>query len=445
MKLDEDIENESETHSDTESCSSSSRTRRNSSGRLAPREGTILNETIKAHAVEADEVLHSSMEEDDLVPGSLPRTHGKFSSTSLLPDHKPSTSTNLQFSTEIMHTPSPSSLARQHQNRIARQGRLGKAKSTPLALNQIHEERESDLDDSPANSPRVERTRKHLGGGVMKAKRTTRRLSPVPSGGSRRSSSCSSSDEDEIEKHMRRLKTTSGCKLKSRRSNTDDGGFDGDSGGGTGIGGGGSLGTRRLISSDKRSNGQSSSSNKSPPPKKENSGNDECLNLNLNGFAPLCEDLDVIVESNKENLDHNNLSSDVDETENRTKFEVCNGKRSPLIEENDLFSHKGDGENERNTSFIREKRTNSASKYIRTNECDAEIEKRTLNWNNTGVQQINKNKRNSSAEDGVNLELTDMSLQSKDNLNRVEDTKKNMRLLRNPTMHTVKSNCCQIF
>ena len=109
MKLDEDIENESETHSDTESCPSSSRTRRNSSGRLAPREGTILNETIKAHAVEADEVLHSSMEEDDLVPGSL---HGKFSSTSSLPDHKPSTSTNLQFSTEIMHTPSPSSLAR---------------------------------------------------------------------------------------------------------------------------------------------------------------------------------------------------------------------------------------------------------------------------------------------------------------------------------------------
>ena len=439
MELVEDKEYESETHSDTDSGSSSTRLRRNSSGRLAPREGQILNETIKAHAVEADEVLHSSMEEEDLVPGSHPRTHGKFASMSALPDYQPSTSTKSQFSTESTYT--SSFPTRQHERRN-RHNRLGKAKSTPLALNQIHEERESDLDDSPVNSPRVERTRKHLGGGVMKSKRTTRRLSPVPSGGSRRSSSCSSSDEDEIEKHMRRLKTTSGCKLNSRRANTDDGSSDGDNGGGTGVGGGRSLGTRGLVPSDSSSNGEKSTSNKNPPSKQENNGKNNNLVLNFNGFVPSREDLGVIEESNKENVDNNNLSSDVEETGSRAKLEACNGKRSPLIGEYDVLtlSPKGDEEQDRD-SFIREKK-NSASKYIRTSDPDGE--NRTFTWSSTGDQQIIRNKRN-SLEGVVSLDLTDMSLKSKDTLSIVEDTKKNMRLLHNPTMQTVRSNCCQIF
>ena len=433
----EDKENDSETHSDTGSGSSSPRLRRNSSGRLAPREGQMLNETIKAHAIEADEVLHSSMEEDDLLPGSLPKTHGKFPSMSALPDHQPSTSTNSQFSTESMHTPGLPSLSRPHERRmIGRHSRLGKAKSTPLALNQIHEERESDLDDSPANSPRVERTKKPLGGGVMKSKRTTRRLSPVPSGSSRRSSSCSSSDEDEIEKHMRRLKTKSGCKLSPRRANTDDGSSDGDNGGGTGVGGGSRLGTRGPVSSESNSNGEQSTSTKNPPSKQENNGKSNCLNLNLNGFAPLCEDLGVIEESNKENVDNNNMNTDVEE-----RIEACNGKRSPLIEEYSVLSSKGDTEQDRN-SFIREKRNNSASKYIRKIDCDGED--RTLTWSHSADNQMNGSKRN-SLEGVVNLELTDMGLQSKDTRNLVEDTKKNMRLLHNPTMQTVTSNCCQIF
>lgn len=429
--VEEDKENDSENHSDTGSASSSPRLRRNSSGRLAPREGQMLNETIKAHAIEADEVLHSSMEEDDLVvSGSLSKTHVKFHSTSALPD-KPSTSTNSQFSTEI--TPSFPSLARP---RVGRHSRLGKAKSTPLALNQIHEERESDLEDSPVNSPRVERTRKHLGGGVMKSKRTTRRLSPVPSGGSRRSSSCSSSDEDEIEKHMRRLKTTSGCKLSSRRANNEDGDFDGDNGGGSGVGGGSSLGTTLVVPSENGSSGEQSSSNKNPPSKQESNGKNNCLNVN-HGFAPLCEDLGVIEESNKENFD-SNIANDVEELEKKGKTEICNGKKSPLIEECDALPSKGDAEQDRN-GFL-EKR-NSASKYIRKN-CDADG--RTFTLNNDNEQEYSKNKRN-SLDGMVNIEIGDVSLQSRDTKRLVEDTKKNMRLLHSPAIQTVTSNCCQIF
>lgn len=423
-------ENDSETHPDGCSGSGSPRIRRNSSGRLAPREGQMLNETIKAHAIEAEEILHSSMEEDDLVSGSLPKTHGKFHSMSPLPD-QPCTSTNLQFSTEI--TPNLPSLSRPHERRIGRHTRLGKARSTPLSLNQIHEERESDIEDSPVNSPRVERTRKHLGGGVIKSKRTTRRLSPVPSGGSRRSSSCSSSDEDEIEKHMRRLKTTSGCKLSSRRFNTDDTNSDGDSGGGTGVGGGRSVGSTCPIPSENGTNGEQSSS-KNPSSKQENSGKTQCLNLNLNGFVPLCEDLDVIQESNKENVDNN-----VDEQENKSKTEIFNGKRSPLIEEYGVLASKGDAPEQDRNGFL-EKR-NSASKYIRKN-CLADG--RTLTWNNEDDRECNKNKRN-SLEGVVSIELTDMSLQSRDTKSLVDDTKKNMSLIHNPAIQTVTSNCCQIF
>lgn len=437
VEVTEDKENDSEAHSDSESGSNTPRVRRNSSGRLAPREGQMLNETIKAHAIEADEVLHSSMEEDDLVPGNLHRTHGKFPSTSALPDHQPSTSANLQFSTESIHAPSVPSLSRPPERKYVRH-RLGKAKSTPLSLNQIHEERESDLDDSPVNSPRVERTRKHLGGGVMKSKRTTRRLSPVPSGGSRRSSSCSSSDEDEIEKHMRRLKTNSGCKLTSRRANTDDGSSDGDSGGGAGVGGGGGLRSRGSFPSENCSSGDQSTSGKNPPSNQESNGKTNCLNLN--GFVPLCDNLGVIEESNKENVDNNNLSHVVEETENKAKIEASNGKRSPLIEECDVLSSRGEGEQDR-SSFMREKR-NSASKYIRKIDCDEE--NRTLTWSNSDEQQINRSKSN-SLDGAVSLQLTDMSLQSKDTINLVEDNKKSMRILRKPTMQTVTSNCCQIF
>lgn len=436
----EDKGNDSEAHSDSESGSSTPRSRRSSSGRLAPREGHMLDETIKAHAIEADEVLHSSMEEDDLVPSNLHRTHGKFPSTGALPE--PSTSANLQLSTETMQT---SNFASRPPERKfgSRRGHFAKARSTPLALNQIHEERESDLDDSPVNSPRVERTRKHLGGGLMKSKRTTRRLSPVHSGGSRRSSSCSSSDEDEIERHMRRLKTSSSCKLNSRRGNADDPSSDGDSGGGTGVGGG----SLRKISAGPSNNSNEDSSTatgKTAPSRKESNGKTQCLNINLgvNGFAPLCEDFCVIEESNKENIYFNKLTKIGEETPEiiNANDAASTGKRSPLIEECDNLSSKGGGELDRN-SFCKEKR-NSASKYIRTSDSDGDNRKLTLS--NTDEMPMDANTCN-SLEGMVNFEVNDTSVQSKDTLKLVEDSRKNMKFLQSPTMQTVKSNCCRIF
>lgn len=402
------------------SGSGSPRIRRFSSGRLAPREGQMLNETIKTHAIEAEEILHSSMEEDDLVTsGSHPKTQGKFHTMGAL-SNKPCTSTNQQFSTEI--TPNLPSLSRPHERRLVRHNRLRNSNSAPLSLNQIYEERESDLEDSPVNSPRSERTRKHLGGGVMKSKRTTRRLSPVHSGGSRRSSSCSSSDEDEIEKHMRRLKTTSGCKLNTRRSNNDDGNKDGDSGGGNGVGGANSLVTTYPFPSVNGTNGEKSSS-KSPSSKQGNNGKTTCLNVNMSVFAPLCEDLDVIQESNKENVDRN-----VEEQVNLTNSEIRNGKRSPLIEEYGVLASKGDmSEQDRSNSFL-EKR-NSASKYIKNNDEDGECDQNEP----------------SPLEGVVSIELTDMSLQSQDTKKLVDESKNNMSLIHNPAVQTVTSNCCQIF
>lgn len=433
--------NDSEAHSDSESGSSTPRSRRSSSGRLAPREGQMLNETIKAHAIEADEVLHSSMEEDDLVPSSLHIKHGKIPSTSALPE--PSTSTNLQFSTESMHTSNSPSVSRPHERKFGgRHGRFPRTSGNPLGLNQIHEERESDLDDSPVNSPRVERTRRHLGAGLMKSKRTTRRLSPVHSGGSRRSSSCSSSDEDEIERHMHRLKTNSGCKLNSWRASPEDPSSDGDSGGGTSVGGSGGVSKRSAGPSNGSSNGEHST-DKTPPSKQESGRKSQCLNitLGLNGFAPLCENLCAIDESNKENVDNNLMKIGEGTSDIKAKLDAAsNGKRSPLIEECDVLGSKGNGEVDRN-SFCKEKR-NSASKYIQTTDCEEECRTQTAN---NGDEKPEDMTTCDSVEAMVNFELNDTSVHSKDTLKLVEDSKINKNFLQKTTMQTVTSNCCRIF
>lgn len=433
--------NDSEAHSDSESGSSTPRSRRSSSGRLAPREGQMLNETIKAHAIEADEVLHSSMEEDDLVPSNLHIKHGKIPSTTALPE--PSTSTNLQFSTESMHTSNSPSVSRPHERKFGgRHGRFPRTSGNPLALNQIHEERESDLDDSPVNSPRVERTRRHLGAGLMKSKRTTRRLSPVHSGGSRRSSSCSSSDEDEIERHMHRLKTNSGCKLNSWRASPEDPSSDGDSGGGTSVGGGGGVSKRSAGPSNGSSNGEHST-DKTPPSKQESGRKSQCLNitLGLNGFAPLCENLCAIDESNKENVDNNLMKIGEGTSDIKAKLDAAsNGKRSPLIEECDVLSSKGNGEVDRN-SFCKEKR-NSASKYIQTTDCEEECRTQTAN---SGDEKPEDMTTCDSVEAMVNFEMNDTSVHSKDTLKLVEDKKINEKFLQKTTMQTVTSNCCRIF
>ena len=419
--VNEDKENETEVHSDSGSGSGSGsgspRIRRNSSGRLAPREGQLLNKKIQEHAIEVDEVLHSSMEEEEFPTStSLVSTNRKLHS---IQTDLPSSTTNSQYSTEnmIMANFQPKSREKKFRH-------LGKAKSTPLSLNQIHEERESDLEDSPVSSPRVERTRKHLGGGIMKSKRTTRRLSPVHSGGSRRSSSCSSSDEDDIEKHMRRLKTNSSCKLSSRRGNPDDGSSDGDNGGDAGFGGAGGLGSSAPAFCGNGSRGGQTSSNNNQPCKGEGRG--KTNNLNLSGLVPLCENLDVISESDKENVSNGNESGA------GVKIIDSNERRTPLIEEYDVLCKRTDEIDDRN-GFCREKR-NSAIKYIQTSSDDD----RTLS------DQPCNGKHNMFVAGVTNMRLTDLSPHAREN-QLVDVGGTNKRVLHNPTVQSVTSNCCQIF
>ena len=244
------------------------------------------------------------MEEDDCNAG-LRSTHKAFRSLPSLPAQQ--TNASSQYSTEDMIRPAHVPPVRQRNRGALGHTPLSKAKSTPLLLNQIFEERESDLEDSPAASPRVERNRKPNMGGLVRAKRDTRHHSPVPPSGSRRSS-CSSSDEDELEKHMRRLKTSqapAGCrKPNSRRRNCDD--DEGDDG--TGCGGGhGGLDRMGRASSRNSSNNdgvtKSESSCKQGPGGKTN-----CLTLS---FTPVEKhSLASIDESNKENISEN-VCSDI--------------------------------------------------------------------------------------------------------------------------------------
>jgi hypothetical protein len=106
--------------------------------------------------------------------------------------------------------------------------RVAKVKSTPAFLNQISEERESDLDDSPRASPRVRRSSRRPLNVIQK----TRRPSPASSTGGRRSSSHSSSSEDDgdLDKKMRRLSTERCRRSPKRRSDDEGDGDDGDGG-----------------------------------------------------------------------------------------------------------------------------------------------------------------------------------------------------------------------
>ncbi|XP_028409962.1 SNF-related serine/threonine-protein kinase-like [Dendronephthya gigantea] len=105
---------------------------------------------------------------------------------------------------------------------------VAKVKSTPAFLNQISEERESDLDDSPRASPRVRRSSRRPFNVIQK----TRRPSPASSSAGRRSSSHSSSSEDDgdLDKKMRRLSTERCRRSPKRRSDDEGDGDDGDGG-----------------------------------------------------------------------------------------------------------------------------------------------------------------------------------------------------------------------
>ena len=113
-----------------------------------------------------------------------------------------------------------------NQRKTFQKKRVAKVKSTPAFLNQISEERESDLDDSPRASPRVRRSSRRPLNVIQK----TRRPSPASSTAGRRSSSHSSSSEDDgdLDKKMRRLSTERCRRSPKRRSDDEGDGDDGD-------------------------------------------------------------------------------------------------------------------------------------------------------------------------------------------------------------------------
>jgi hypothetical protein len=114
------------------------------------------------------------------------------------------------------------------QRKTFQKRRVAKVKSTPAFLNQISEERESDLDDSPRSTPRVRRSSRRPLNVIQK----TRRPSGTSSTGGRRSSSHSSSSEDDgdLDKKMRRLSTERCRRSPKRRSDDEGDGDDGDGG-----------------------------------------------------------------------------------------------------------------------------------------------------------------------------------------------------------------------
>lgn len=306
---------------------------------------------------------------------------------------------------------------------------LAKAKSTPLHLNQIFEERESDLEDSPRNSPQIERARKHIGGGAIKAKRNNRRLSPVPStGSSRRSSSCSSSDDDDLDKHMKRLNTSSSCRRSpGQHYRKDDSGSEGDGGGGANV--------QRSVRS------LESSSSTQPPSKepdsgskqdsqKQNSGGKTRNNIIESKFT-----LDSIDESNKENffsdykIKDDMLGHSLDLTQRNKEHVVkCRVNSAPLPAKNEV-------EHISRTYSMLCERKGSAVKYIHS---FAELEKTLENKNET-LSLVGSGKRDSLTPadiDSIDMEVKRPRTINSDHLPQV---------LRSPTVRSVTSACCQIF
>lgn len=300
---------------------------------------------------------------------------------------------------------------------------LAKAKSTPLHLNQIFEERESDLEDSPRNSPQIERARKHIGGGVIKARRSSRRLSPVPStGSSRRSSSCSSSDDDDLDKHMKRLNTTSSCRRSPKQNyRKDDSGSEGDGGGKTTQG---SLRSFEPTSSTQpRSQGQDNGSKQDT--QKQNSGGKTCsLARNLeNKFT-----LDAIDESNKENMcnEYTDIIKENNLTSTKQNKERCRVNSAPLPTKTVV---------EQINRTYSLQRNGSSAKYIHS---FAELEK-TLENNNDSLSH-GSGKRDSLTP--ADIENIDMKVEVKRPRTINSD---HMQVLRSPTVRSVTSTCCQIF
>ena len=509
---DDDKENE-ETKQDPERKTSPRHSPGGSPRRMVPREGQPLTKVIQAHAHEAEDILHHSTD-DESAADSRPKLltpPANFSATNLA-DSKlfhsmneilDGNTTNNLFSTEEMIQ--PNHRVPHERRKRGSHTRITKAVSTPLLIGQILEERESDLDDSPAASPRIQRNPKHQThrGGLIRSKHQSRRLSPVPSTGSRRSSSCSSSDEDELEKRMRRLNTNNTtCKKSARRgshedsSSEGDGGLGGGSGGTTkggsrGSGGGGDLGT---TSGSKGPNGKSNTTKQQKGSYKQNS-NARNNSLNKNGFILTNEKLapSIIDTDDKENCHGNSQNcgcSSSDDSSRKSSSTVYtdkenhsgsvlnygyssseeSGKKAPVASmetrgtRNDASQTSVNSNQLENTSLgvnnvcketlpvgkseDKELQGACAAKSERKSSASKyihsrySVEDRTF-LNKEGHAMLNGLKRDSlRTSDLENIEMSVSLKRTRTNESR--DTG-DLRVIRTPAIQTVTSNCCQIF
>ena len=171
-----------------------------------------------------------------------------------------------------------------NQRKTFQKKRVAKVKSTPAFLNQISEERESDLDDSPRASPRVRRSsRRPLN--VIQKTRHPSVPSQASSSGGRRSSSHSSSSEDDgdLDKKMRRL-STERCRRSPKRRSDDEG--DGDDGDGATKGPHGVV--RKKMMSEKAQ--QSGSNKDTSSAESGNSSNEQGKSAPLGQHSELLKD-----------------------------------------------------------------------------------------------------------------------------------------------------------
>ena len=195
--------------------------------------GETLRNNAKERPVSAEDLPSrepADLEEPELsdIETNLVTSRLTYHSTESIYDQLNKNNTAEQHDVEEMLGAVSVSMTKK-QRKVFKKRRVVKVKSTPAFLNQISEERESDLDDSPRASPRVRRpSRRPLD--VLKAQqKADRRPSPASSSGGRRSSSVSSSSEDDgdLDKKMRRL-STERCRRSPKRRSDDEG--DGDDG-----------------------------------------------------------------------------------------------------------------------------------------------------------------------------------------------------------------------
>ena len=230
----------------------------------SPRSGTSVEEFPNEESAEQDEPqLHD-------VEGNLMTSRLTYHSTESIYDEFNSETGKAHNVEEMVGAVSVSMTTK--LLKALQKKPISKVKSTPAFLNQISEERESDLDDSPRASPRLRRpSRRPLN--VIKADHRGRRPSPASSSCGRRSSSVSSSSEDDgdLDKKMRRL-STERCRRSPKRRSDDEGDGDDGEGGSTS-----SRGVARKKMMSENSQSRSGGTNENPGNKSDVQG--KCENM----------------------------------------------------------------------------------------------------------------------------------------------------------------------